>query len=81
MVMKSPGVIGSPNDAVGNENVMLVSNHAEIADVEDFAPASLNEKNSVLPSSLETAPQETQNIAAVQTLEVIPLETLNLRLG
>ena len=81
MVIKSPGVNCSPNDAVGNENVMLVSNHTEIADAENFAPVSLNEKNSVLPSSLETAPLETQNIATVQTLEVIPLETLTFDLA
>lgn len=55
---------------------MLVSNNAEIADVENFAPAFLNEKDSILPSSFETAPHETQNTAAAQTLEVNPLETL-----
>lgn len=52
-VMKPPGVTGSPNDAVGNDNSVLVSNNAEIADVEKFAQALFNEKNSVLPSSLE----------------------------
>lgn len=79
-VMKLPGVTGSPNDAVGNDNSVLISNNAAIADVENFAPALFNEKNSVLPSSLKTAPQETQNIAAAQTLEVIPLETLTFDL-
>ena len=74
--MKPPGVAGSPNGAVGNDNSMLVSNDAEKADVEKFAPAFLNEKNSILPSSLETAPHETQNTAAAQTLDDNPLETL-----
>ena len=69
-VMKPPGVTGSPNGAVGNDNSMLVSNNAEMA------PAFLKEKNSILPSSLETVPpHETQNTTATQTLEVKPLET------
>ncbi|MCJ1426155.1 hypothetical protein MMC29_004057, partial [Sticta canariensis] len=68
-IFEPPEATGSLNGAVGNYNSMLASNNAEMADVENLAPAFLNEKNSVLLSSLETAPRETQNIAAAQTLE------------